>query len=345
MTQNFTLYDIYSLGAGWDDEPFEISCLPFDICEGVRIEHVKPFFKDDTFAYARERMGSDAVKQLEKVDYALVHRFTAPHNFIQTEGKTVQQEFDELVRNVAACLRLIRPMRQHAMMMQGTVQNDGSFDVTSFDHPIDLLEVPQNQKLFHLQNRDADDLKNYAPLFLLAMRGEFWKFRMAAQFHELGFFQGDSWKARYLLWASSIESIYTSHNSEHNGSMVARERIKWFLGENTSIYPKGELSNLLKDPKITVGAIVEPLYEVRNFLAHGDRIPDEYFQKKIRNGFGLDDSLNLMGVLAEAQSFIIRYSLLKILREGLLNHFTGAVSAQAYFSSHGLTNSKLRNRP
>jgi hypothetical protein len=51
-----------------------------------------------------------------------------------------------------------------------------------------------------------------------------------------------------------------------------------------------------------------------------------------------------MEVLVEAASFIIRSSLLKILRDGLTNHFIDASAAEAYFDANGLTNSKIRAR-
>jgi hypothetical protein len=235
-------------------------------------------------------------------------------------------------------------MRQFALSMQGIVKEDGTFDVLGFDSPIDLLETPDNQKLFHLRNGDADDLIKFAPRFLEAMEAGIEKFRMAAQFHELGHFQDDAeaWKARYLLWSSAIESIYTSHNRDHKGSNVAKERIKWFLGESTSIYPAGNLPDGISNPNITVGAIVNDLYEVRNYLAHGDKIPDHFFRERGRSG--LSGPINRMGVLFEAQSFIIRHSLLKMLRDNLTTNFAGAAESEAYFSANGLTNIQLQKK-
>jgi hypothetical protein len=200
--------------------------------------------------------------------------------------------------------------------------------------------VPEVQRLFKLRNRDADDLRALAPDFLRGMRGEFWKFRMAVQFHELGHFQALDWKARSLLWCSAIESIYTSHNREHQGSLVAASRIKWFPGENSSIYAPGDVSSLLEDPHITVGQIVRDLYELRNYVAHGDRIPDTYFRSTLRQGF--NGGVTKREVLLEAASFIIRSSLLRILRENLLDHFAGADSAEAYFGAEGLTRAALQ---
>lgn len=344
---NFTLYALYSLaGTGADLERFT-RALPFDIAEGVRIEDVSGLLEDDTFDAVRERMGTDDVETLKDVTHALVHQY-APQAIRDPETNRVVGEAqqnrasEELVRMLAACLRLIRPTRQSSELMWGRIRNNGKFDVLGFNHPVDLVETPENQKLFSIRNEDADDLRGYAPEFLRAMRGQFWKFRMAVQFHELGHWQQWSPKGRYLLWASAIEAIYTSHGREHRGSVVAKERIKWFLGENTSVYPAGELSDLLADPNIAVGRILDDLYEVRNFIAHGDRIPDRMFQDTLRDGF--NGRVNVFQVLFEAQSFIIRKSLLKILHDELLNHFADAAPAEAYFGGMGLTKAAIRGR-
>jgi hypothetical protein len=293
-------------------------------------------------------MGSDDVKLLQNTHYALVHRFDAATTF--KNGELIQEDehngrSEQLIRKVAACLRLIRPMRQSAQFMQGHIRDDGTFDVLRFQSPAHLLEVPEVQKLFQLRDRDADDLRRYTPEFLRAMDGNFSKFKMAVQFHELGHWahEDEYLKARYLLWASAIESIYTSHNRNHQGSTVAKARIKWLLDENTSIYGPGELSDLLTDPHLTIGSVVDDLYTVRNYIAHGDRIPDHYLRNTARGGFG--GSVCVYALLFEAQSFVIRTSLLKILRDRLLGHFVDARSAEAYFGAQGLTNDKLRARP
>ena len=125
-------------------------------------------------------------------------------------------------------------MRQSTSIMRGEERPDKTIDTQHFEHPFHL-EAPEIQKLYHLRNYDLDLLKAVAPDFLRAMEGEFWKFRRAVDFHEGGRIQGAYWKAKYLLWCSAIEAIYTSHDKDHQGSLVATERIKWFLGEKTSI--------------------------------------------------------------------------------------------------------------
>jgi hypothetical protein len=74
-------------------------------------------------------------------------------------------------------------------------------------------------------------------------------------------------------------------------------------------------------------------------MAHGDKIPDPFFTVIMRRG--INDQIPKREVLLEAASFIIRSSVLKILRNGLLEHFAGAGPAEAYFSAAGLTKSAL----
>jgi hypothetical protein len=342
---NFNLYPIYWLAGQVGGSPFDHARLPFDIAEDVRIEAVLERFREDAFALWAPRVGSIVVEELQRVRFALVHRYRPDPIIVDGQfiGEAQHSEASQnLVLMLAACLRLIRPMRQSALLIHGKVRDeDGSFDVGGFDMPPPhLIEVPEVQRLFMLRNQDADDLRRYAAQFLRGMRGEFWKFRMAVQFHELGHFQVIDWKARFLHWCSAIESIYTTHNREHQGKLLATTGIKWFIGPNTSIYAPGDLPEFVQDPGITVGQIVDDLYDLRNFIAHGDRVPDPYFRDDLRRG--LDGGVKRCEVLLEMASFIVRTSLLKILRDDLLDHFSEAGSAEDYFGAQGLTNTQIR---
>lgn len=341
----FTLYPIYWVAGPGDDKPLDVARLPFNVTDGVRVEAVSNLFDKGVLDSARETLGKEIAEKLTRVRHALVHRYCPNPITDPITGQTVGEQqmskpSEGLVRNIAACLRLIRPMRQDAFLMHGDIREDGTFNVSGYDVPfLHLIEVPEVQRLFKFRNCDADDLRSHAPEFLRAMRGEFWKFRMAVQFHELGHFQPLYWKARYLLWCSAIESIYTTHHPEHKGSRVAIARIKWFLGENTSIYAQGDIPSFCQDPRITIGQILGHLYELRNHIAHGDRIPNSFFSTTLRRG--LNGDVSEIEVLTEGASFIVRASLLKILRDALLSHFADTAAAEEYFAGQGLTKSQL----
>jgi hypothetical protein len=191
MPMRFTLYPIHWLANQIDRAPFDHSVLPFDIAENTRIEAVSQRFRPGTFKPYLDDLGTRICEVLGGVDYALVHRYNPEPVFRDgeyTDDQQHSQASEDSVRQLMACLRLVRPMREHAMLMRGNVRDeDGSFDVTSFDIPnVYLHEVPEVQKLFMLRNEDAADLRRHAPEFLRAMRGNFWKFRMAVHFMSWG---------------------------------------------------------------------------------------------------------------------------------------------------------------
>jgi hypothetical protein len=333
-----TLYPIQGLEGGLNEAAFDRSALPIIIIESITIEDVSPMFTQHTFEGTKTSLGILASRELENIQTAIVHRYET----CGADSGQFTTESQALVRNVAACLRLIRPMRQPASLICGELRNDGTLDVQSFELPPALWEVPEVQKLFDLRNRDAEMLQALGSHFLRAMTGEFWKFRMAVEFHEAGHFQGRYWKARFLLWCSGVEAVFTSKHAEHRGSRVAKERIKWFLGAATPLCDPGDLPNFLPQPNLTIADVVDDLYRVRNFVAHGDRVPDEYLQRPLRRG--LNGDLPVFLVLVEAASYILRRSLLRILQNNLLGHFASAASAEAYFAAAGLTFSQITER-
>ena len=165
----FTLYPIYWLSDEVDDEQFDLTRLPFGVTENVRIESVSQRFRPHAFDLGRERLGTGILHELEAVRYGLVHRYEPEPIISEQTGEVLghkqsNESSETLIRQVAACLRLIRPMRQSALLMRGDVREDGTFDVTGYDvPPLHLIEVPDVQKLFKLRNQDANDLRNYAP--------------------------------------------------------------------------------------------------------------------------------------------------------------------------------------
>lgn len=329
-----TLYPVAGLTSAWEDEPFDLSQLPASILPSVTIENVSPMFKDDTWNLFKTELGKRDMEVLEKVNHAIVHRYESNYSDSDADLQSV-----DLVHNVAACLRLIRPMRQFALVIGGTLLPDDAIQVQHFDHPIHLWEIPQIQKGFFLRNRDVAELQAVIPAFQNAMAGEYWKFRMPVSLYEAGHFQDRFWKSRFILWCSAIDAIFTSQtrDREHSGSRVAIARIKWFLGAATKIYAPGDVPSFAPQPEPTVADVVDDLYEVRNCIAHGDKVPDRFFSQTMRWG----ESGNLLATLEEAASFIVRTSLLKILKSNLLNHFKGGPESQTYFRSNGLTRSQL----
>jgi hypothetical protein len=342
MENRIALFPVTNIAQGWDDEPFDRSVLPMNVVSNVTLEDANPLFKEDQFAWLRSSMGKEKVDILNSMRFslAIVHRYQ-PDEFDGGRGGNSDKAAEILVRNVNACLGLIRPTAQGVGFIRGEIGSDGSVLEDHFESPSTFATVPSVQKLFSIRNRDVIRLQNSALKFLHAMSGEFWKFRMSVELHEAGHYSHAYWKARFSLWCSAIEALFTSNTPDHKGSLVAEERIKWFLGPKTHIYAPGDIPSIVEQSNLTIEDVIEDLYELRNSVAHGDKTPEKFFKDK-RNG--LDQPVSLVEVLHEATSFIIRSSLLKILDENLLEYFASGPASDAYFGSHGLTGSALRGK-
>ncbi len=337
MRDKLTLYPIFAVDDPWDEEPFDTAVLPFMVTDNIAVEDVSGLFNDDTFSWVEREMGRHDLEDLKSVHYAIVHRYQTQESN-RGEDDTASEE---LVGQVAACLRLIRPMRQRASLMQGEVTQERDFNVQHFEHPVNLMEVPEVQKLFSLRNRDLDVLREAVPKLLAAMHGEYWKIRMAVQFHEGGHWQQLFWKPRFSLWMAGLEALYTTPDSEHSGRLVATERVKSFLGADTNIYEPGDVPSYLPQPNITVGEIVDDIYKLRNYVVHGERVPDEFFALCRE---GVNGQVNRASVLLEALSFILRKSVLRVLRDKLLEEFKDRAASRRYWRALSLTRSRLVGR-
>ena len=343
INQNFSLFPLERIARNWfgiDDGNFDDSKLPLEIVKDVYVENVSKLIPHDEFDYCESHLGSDTVKYLRSVSYAIIHRFPNIEVDPATGHYRLEQELTtesrELVQQITACLRLIRPTSEHAQFMGGRIESNGTLRHFNFDHPLTYVNSLPNQKLFAVRTSDLDDLRFYAPHFIQAFKDQRWKLIMAIDMFKSGFFQHAYWKLRFFMWTAALEALFTSHTSEqHRGSLVAKERIKSLLGPKTLIYPVGELSEYDTDPKHTVEDVIDEIYCLRNHLAHGDMVPDYYFQTPGR--IGINGPYYKGETLAEACSSIVRQCLLKILKDKLLPHFTNDVTASSYFSSLGLT--------
>ena len=288
MTTKFSFYPIERIeqgmhrGGGHDDD-FEPGILPFQLMGRLTIEDISGLIPDDEFDTYKSHMGSWAYDKLGHFRYAIVHRFPTSDVDPVTgermyESDTVHASW-KIVRSAAALLGLIRPMTQYLGLFHGDIGAEGTFRRIGLDTPLDSLHNPINQRNFGFRNRDAYDLKVYMPLFLAAMDGTFWKFRMALQMHQLACYQ-DDWQPKFFLYTAALESLFTSQGKkgQHSGSVVATERIKFFLGPSTPIYPPGELSSAYPQSNLTVADVVKEIYCLRNHVAHGDRTPAYYSQ-------------------------------------------------------------------
>lgn len=351
MALKFSMFPIAPMLRNWVGVPggtFDGSLLPFHIVGDVYLEEVASHIPEDEFDYCKSALGTETIKHLEEIKYAIIHRFPTVVKDPATGDLLFEQELAErsrmLVQEIVACLRLIRPTMQHVQFMGGSVEPNGTLRHMHFENPFSYVSSLPNQRLFGIRTIDLQNLKFYVPLFVTAMEGNYWKYRMAVEMFQSGHFQHSHWKLRFFMWTAALEALFTSHTSnQHRGSLVAKERVKFLLGPSALIYPLDELSQYDVDPQLTVADVIDEIYCLRNHIAHGDKVPDYYVQATGRQG--INGPICRGEVLMEAISSIIRQALLSILKNGLLSHFSDAASSESYFAANGLTKSTLETLP
>jgi hypothetical protein len=334
-----TLYPIYAVGQPFvDDEPFDDGLLPAQVNPGVTVEKVAGLLTPASFQPWEQHLSPDQIDSFANIDYAIVHRFHSQEGTGETEQKS-----DQLVRSLSALLRIIRPMRQKLFVIRGAIESSGTFVANAFEEPQDYLQVPEAHKIFHLRPRDLAKFQQLAPTFLRAMEGEYWSIRLAVQFHDIGHFTFQRyWKLSWFSWMAGLESLYSADGGEHRGQMVVKERIKHLLGSDTPVYESGDIPSFLPQPERTVVGAVGPIYELRNTVVHGQRVPDSFYSQDARAG--LDGPLRRVEELVEGLSFLLRKSIMVILERNLLETFKDESTVKHYFSGRGLTKTKLSRR-
>jgi hypothetical protein len=117
-----SLFPIERIARDWlgstSNDNFDDTLLPFQVLDDVYVENISGKISDDEFDYCKRELGTETIKHLENVEYAIVHRFPRIANDPATGDLIFETELEDrstrLVQEVIACLRLIRPIAQHA---------------------------------------------------------------------------------------------------------------------------------------------------------------------------------------------------------------------------------------
>jgi hypothetical protein len=142
---------------------------------------------------------------------------------------------------------------------------------------------------------------------------------------------------KQLMWATALDGLFTS--AKHWGSDLASRRIQHFLGADTRIYKQADFASYMLVPSLTLKQVVPDIYKLRNRFAHGEWVPKEFLDRPGYSGKA-GEVLNYADVLLEATSIILRMSLVRILKEDLIEIFGTKSQLDWYFSRAGLVNKK-----
>ncbi len=215
------------------------------------------------------------------------------------------------------------------MNIPGVIRPDGTFDPHGFSATHEPAEVPEIQKLFTIRKKDIELLSAVLPEFLKLyekdghgrLKDEYEPLRMAIQLYGEAY-SISYWKARHILWWSAIEALFGNPETSAMARIYAlfgnHDLLKGF---RRSIYDDGDIPSCYTHSSYSdhkLGEMVPLIYDVRNFAAHGQKVPDAHFSP-VAHPFGT----TVVGVdaLAEAATFIIRKTVIAILQHGFREKF------------------------
>jgi len=118
-----------------------------------------------------------------------------------------------------------------------------------------------------------------------------------------------------LVWVMGLDMLFMAGEKE-----VFVERVSGFLGASTWIFPV----LLNRQPALTVGEVLEDLFDLRNKVAHGQAIPEKPFLQKRDIADAGGARMNSEGylysqVLMDCALFLLAKSLRKIMLGKLID--------------------------
>lgn len=120
-----------------------------------------------------------------------------------------------------------------------------------------------------------------------------------------------------LMWVMGLDMLFMA------GEKVPFvDRVAGFLGASARIFPAVPLPH--RQPRLTIGEVLEDVYELRNIVAHGREIPARPFREKCdlvdAKGVRIDVfDYHYSEVIMESALFLLARSLRKIMVDGLVD--------------------------
>lgn len=335
---------------GWGEErltgPYQI--LP---SENLTIENLSHLITERTFSLWKTEcnVSKRTSESLASITCAIVHRRRSSS---PSDDGLLSHSFS-LIDHASSCLALIRPTRKSRVShIRGVIKSDGTFDPQGFNVREDNADVPEIQKIFGVREKDIRLLTSVLPDFIQLYRTgqdgkmpDYEPLRMAVQLYGEGYALS-YWKASHILWWSAIEALYGSNED------AAMARIYAFFGNKSLldgyaclIYEEGDIPTFFTAPPEslhTLGKMVPLIYEVRNASAHGQKVADTHF---VPIPHPLGQGVVGLVALAEAATFIIRKTVIEILKRGWRDRFKDRSSRDDFwFYEYGLDRKQSRKR-
>ena len=338
--------------AGLSDDPPLTGPYAVLPSENLTIEDVSHLITDKTFLLWKNEchVSKRTFESLESVKFAIVQRQSSPN---YGDGG-LETRATLLIESAGSCLALIRPTRRsRAMHIRGVIKSDGSFDPRGFSAKEDVADVPEIQKLFAVREQDINLLTSLLPEFMRLyqknehgkLKDDYEPIRMAVQLYGEAY-SLSYWKARHILWWSAIEALYGNNEVAAMARIYALFGAKKLVdGYKCPIYEEGDIPSCFfpsSDSLHMLGEMMPLIYSVRNASAHGQKVPDSHF---VPIPHPLGQGIVGIDALAEAATFVIRKTVIEILKRGWRDEFKDQDAREKFWLyQYGLDKKQSKKR-
>lgn len=272
----------------------------------------KPAFEEKDWKTLFDLRRSEENAVLEVNHWMCVERDSGPHH----DAHVWLQKTTEEVRTAMLGFQIWCPKGWSGLIVNSEYIAGSALSVkgVSFPEPYFLSAW---SKLLNVEEQPAAELSRIIDGTFVALESQAVGARNPFQYLEIGLQTAvNHFRAGALFWMIGIDSLLAA-----SGRDLFKARLCRLLGENTFVFPRDYVG---RQPSYRVGELAGDIYELRNQIAHGDRIRDSFLvDREFRIEPGVPDFYRLrdrsyQSILCEAALFILCAALRRVILDGHL---------------------------
>lgn len=220
----------------------------------------------------------------------------------------------EDVRRAMLAFQIWRPKGWSAIIVNSESSVSGGLRVRSVTRPRCYSQSAWARQL-SIDSQPVNELTQIVDGTFAALESDAVSAKNPFQYLEIGLQTvANNLKAGALLWMIGLDALSAAQKRD-----VFKARLCRLLGEDGNVFPQNLTG---RQPAYKVGDLAADVYELRNQIAHGDRIRDKFL---IKSDFRLEPDLrgfhqvperSYQSVLCEAALFMLCAALRRVILDG-----------------------------
>jgi hypothetical protein len=185
---------------------------------------------------------------------------------------TSSQSLAENLQTAMLAFQIWAPKGWSGLIINSEVMDNGSRRVISVPRRPEPYAVSRWGKLLKIDDLSVDELKALIDGTLSALQSDSVPQKNPFQYLKIGLQTAILHiKAGALLWMIGLDALLAAQKDTAFSARLCR-----LLGRHTLVFPADRFG---RQPVYTVGEVASDIYQLRNQIAHGDRIRPEYLEK------------------------------------------------------------------